>query len=864
MRTGKHEAEMRRRRFNAVWFALIVAAAAGAGVFAAWRAPALNLYAQDRLMRARGPLPEPDDIVVVAIDEQSIAKLGRFPWTREYSAQLIDKISSAEPKAIGLDVLYSEPSDDASADRALADSIGRARNVVIGEQLIENRSTPELARSAWLRSLPDIANSAAGEGHVNVETESDGSARELLLRLADDEGEPRWSLALEIVRVGDRLSTDQTTETSQFVRVGTRKIFINPIERNLFFKNQDALSRTTSFQPLRMTIDYIGPTGSFAAQTYSFADVLEGKVSPERFRGKYVLIGATAATLGDRIATPFVHAENADGDQHGDLMPGVEILANELNTILRNRFFQPVSELATVFLAALVALAVLTLLNLAQGKFEALKQIGVLAGLLALILIGSYLIFVHAFFAPPIVPMLASFIVAAPLALLRRSLAASVSLDERITELAAAGRQVFVNPDETFPIYLDGPRFDGDENLVSPAISFLKSLFLPRGLEWKTRVLGSLSADLINRAIFIDSALRSIEDGLLIADRHGRIAFANQSARRVFGLSERKLLGHDVFDLLAETENQPTDSINVREEMLLRLLVDRETIERESNVGRIGERRFYVLRMTAVPSARKDEDEREPLGIIVTLSDITQHRDLQQTKNDVIALVTHELRTPLTAIQGMSEVLAEHTVEPEPQRKMLQTINSEAKRLAQMINEYLDITRLEAGAQYMNLAPVNLESLIDRTLLMLGPLAARRDIKIVDRYFRSQTIVSADAGRLAQLLTNIFGNAVKYSAPNSSIIIETRTNNGMLEIIVLDEGCGISAEQLPHIFEKFYRVPQRGVEVSGTGLGLALAQEIAALHGGRITAESELGRGSTFTIHLPFVEQRANGKQSAT
>src|SRR5207244_6433060 len=104
-------------------------------------------------------------------------------------------------------------------------------------------------------------------------------------------------------------------------------------------------------RPLRMKIDYIGPTGSYAAQTFSFNDVLEGRVPPERFRGKYVLVGATAATLGDKIATPFVHAESAERDQHGDLMPGVEILATSVNTILRGRFYQPVSDWTAAFCA---------------------------------------------------------------------------------------------------------------------------------------------------------------------------------------------------------------------------------------------------------------------------------------------------------------------------------------------------------------------------------------------------------------------------------------------------------------------------------------------------------------------------------
>jgi two-component system sensor histidine kinase ResE len=246
------------------------------------------------------------------------------------------------------------------------------------------------------------------------------------------------------------------------------------------------------------------------------------------------------------------------------------------------------------------------------------------------------------------------------------------------------------------------------------------------------------------------------------------------------------------------------------------------------------------------------EKAGEMLGIVATLSDITEHHELQQIKNDVITLVTHELRTPLTAIQGMSEVLTEHEVDPEVRRKMLSTINEESKRLARMINDYLDITRLESGIQKARFSNVNITELVERTLLILDPLAAQKDIKIIRIFELGLPVISADSGMLAQAITNIVGNAVKYSPPKTEITVEIQTNPKMLQISVTDEGYGISPEQLPHIFEKFYRVPHRqNAEVSGTGLGLSLTREIVELHGGRITVESEPNIGSTFTIYLP-------------
>jgi PAS domain S-box-containing protein len=836
-----------RRNVKALWFVLIVATATIAGMFVSWRLPSLNSFAQDHLIRSRGNLPEPDDIAIVAIDEASIKRLGQFPWKRELVAQLLNNISEAQPKAIALDILYSEPTD-AHNDQALVDSVRKAGNVVLGEQLVRERSTPEIGRSQWLRALPELEAVSAGSGHVNVETESDGTARQILLKLADDEGEPRWALAVETIRVGESLNQNEVGQTNRFVRIGSHKIPYDSEENDLTIKKIGGDGGETVVAPVRMTIDYIGSSGSFAAQTYSFSDVLDGKISKERFRGKYVLIGATAATLGDRIADPFVHTEDLEGDQHGDLMPGVEILANSMNTILRGRFYRPVSDIADTALAALVAIAALLLIRLAEGRFEVAKQLGFLLGLGVLVYYSSYLAFSYLLIVPPLVPMFISFAVATPLGLLRRSLAASASFDDRIDEVLAARNRLL-------PRSHGSADKDGGEGAVESDESARNSRawrIVPRGFEWKARTLSSISRDLIERAGFVDSALRSVEDGLIIADLAGQIIFANPSARQILSISERRLIGSSLFARIAEAENVEFDPsvTNDVNDLLARLLTDRQTIEREVTIGKSTPRRF-VLKMRAVTD--NGDGENEPIGVLVTLSDITHRRELEKTKNEVIALVTHELRTPLTAIQGMSEVLTEHEVPPESRRKMLTTINSEAKRLAQMINDYLDITRLEIGWQKTNFIRLSIERLIDHTLGILEPLANKRKIRINRQYSPNDTTIVADGDRLIRAITNIVANAIKYSPPDTLITVETISNGKVLEIRVTDEGSGISAEQLPNIFRKFYRVPQRiASDVSGTGLGLALAQEIAELHGGYIAVESELGRGSTFSIFLPL------------
>lgn len=345
-----------------LWWLAIALAAASCGVLLDWRAPGLSRYARDWLVQLRGPLSPPNDIALAVIDEKSIQRYGRFPWSRQVMARAIDALAAAQPKAIALDILFADPTDP-EADELLARSIGRAGDVAVSAQLSESPASGGPAE--WIMPLPAIAHAAAGVGHVNVQTESDGVPRQIEVRAADDRGQALLSLAVETVRIGDGTPESAVTASPHALLVGARSI---PVETE---PPATVLTAATGAPRLllggRMTIDFIGPAGSFGPSTYSLADVLGGSVSPGRFLGKYVLVGSTAASMGDRVASPFVHQSDARGDQHGSLMPGVEVLANAVNTILRGRYYTDLSGWAEFFWSALIALATLAALESAQG-----------------------------------------------------------------------------------------------------------------------------------------------------------------------------------------------------------------------------------------------------------------------------------------------------------------------------------------------------------------------------------------------------------------------------------------------------------------------------------------------------------------
>jgi two-component system phosphate regulon sensor histidine kinase PhoR len=362
---------------------------------------------------------------------------------------------------------------------------------------------------------------------------------------------------------------------------------------------------------------------------------------------------------------------------------------------------------------------------------------------------------------------------------------------------------------------------------------------------------------MLARARFVDRALRSAEEGLILADISGCIAFANPRASEILSTPERALVGSDLFSRVSDIKYRRADDNHgvdrVAREILMRLVHERKRFESEIQVSDAPPR-YCTLRLSAVTAG--DDGTGQILGIVAALTDVTQQHELQEMKTDVMTLVTHELRTPLTAIQGMSEVLSQFEVDDARRREMHLAINEEAKRLSLMINEYLDISKLESGAEPLRLTAVRIGALVERVLLLLDPVAAQRQIKIVRRLDPDMPGLLADTDLIAQALTNLIANAIKYSPVQTEIIIGGHADEEALTIDVTDQGYGIPAPSLARIFEKFYRVPRvEDADVPGTGLGLALVREIVELHGGLVTVKSEPGVGSTFSVRLPLARK---------
>jgi two-component system OmpR family sensor kinase len=226
----------------------------------------------------------------------------------------------------------------------------------------------------------------------------------------------------------------------------------------------------------------------------------------------------------------------------------------------------------------------------------------------------------------------------------------------------------------------------------------------------------------------------------------------------------------------------------------------------------------------------------------------------QQSQREFVANVSHELKTPLTSIQGFAQAILDGTAStPEEQKQSAQVIFDESERMHRMVLDLLDLARLDAGIADLKRSPVNLTALLNALGERFAPQANKAGV-ILDIQTNKLPILTGDGDRLARVFTNLVDNALKFTPAGGSITIRTTIDGGFVIISVIDNGAGIAADSLPHIFDRFYQADasRQGGEKHGAGLGLAIVREIVRAHGGNIIVTSSLGQGSEFKVRLPI------------
>ncbi|MDT4897410.1 MAG: hypothetical protein QOH25_2487 [Acidobacteriota bacterium] len=397
--------------------------------------------------------------------------------------------------------------------------------------------------------------------------------------------------------------------------------------------------------------------------------------------------------------------------------------------------------------------------------------------------------------------------------------------------------------------------FQRDEARKRAVPSDFLTLISARAAESRLESFGVVSG-LLTEQRFGAEVLSEASDGHAVAYLDGTLAYVNPPLLRAARLIEKEARALDLFGLLDRFRGGVFDEpfIAVR-----RVLQTGDAYERELHFP---ERNNQTLELRIALVTERGNGKNgtaagapaQPLCLAVTVRDVTRIKEYEKLKSDMISLMSHELRTPITSINGFAELLMNDETIPAESREFLSIINSESQRLSRMINTFLTVTQLEAAdKQEVLKIPLRLDDVVHETLASLQPVAKKKRIRLIEQPSQRLPPVAADRSLITQVVTNLVGNAIKYSPERTSVTVSTALEADTVRLCVEDRGYGIPPESVDRVWEKFYRVARDGQEKDeeSTGLGLSFVREVVEQHGGTVTLETEVGRGSKFSFTLP-------------
>lgn len=360
--------------------------------------------------------------------------------------------------------------------------------------------------------------------------------------------------------------------------------------------------------------------------------------------------------------------------------------------------------------------------------------------------------------------------------------------------------------------------------------------------------------------------LNSIKEGIQLVDVSGKVLQVNTNICEIFGCQHSKTVLNSPLD---EWTKQISERVDNSEE-LLAFITDTINMSknRQSTV-------IYQVNIAGVNRVIQVYSEyvyrnRQHFGVLFVHRDITKEFEVDQMKSEFVSTVSHELRTPLASVLGFTELMLNKTLRPERQTKYLNTIYQEAQRLTALINDFLDVQKMESGTQTYHKNYVNLVPVLKQVVNVQQVNAGKHTFDIITS--SEDLIVFGDEDKLIQLFNNLIHNAVKYSPDGGNVQIKALAEHDKVHISIKDEGIGIPEEAINKLFTKFYRVDNSDMrKIGGTGLGLSIVKEIVKSHQGEIKVNSEWKKGSTFTVSLPLMtthsveqieQEKEDGKRS--
>ncbi|MEN8907245.1 MAG: PAS domain S-box protein [Clostridiales bacterium] len=327
---------------------------------------------------------------------------------------------------------------------------------------------------------------------------------------------------------------------------------------------------------------------------------------------------------------------------------------------------------------------------------------------------------------------------------------------------------------------------------------------------------------------------------IVALDNRGNITLINKSGCEVLGYKREEIINKNWFD--TSVPYRKREKLKEIYSNIIKQKKEDEYLENEI-VTKNGEERIIAWRNLLLY-----DDFGKIIGVLSSGNDITKQKEIDIMKSEIVNTISHEIRTPLGSILGFSELMLKRDLSKDKMKSYLNTINKESIRLMDLINDFLDIQRLENGKLVFNMVEFYVKDIIENLLRIFE---TRKHKIFID--IKENVKIFADYNKILQILTNLVSNGIKYSPEAESIYIKVERIGDVINFCVEDFGFGINEEYIDKIFNKFYRVEQeKNVKIQGTGLGLAICKEIVSAHGGIIWVESKIGSGSKFYFSIPL------------
>jgi CHASE2 domain-containing sensor protein/signal transduction histidine kinase len=746
----------RRRDALLIGAALAVLAAALVTQGWAWRVERV-LY---DLGLALSPREVPADVVIVAIDEPSVAAIGRWPWRRAVHTTLLERLAAAKPRAVMLDLVLSEPDPDPRQDMLLAQALRAAAPVVVpvawyalpGER-------PRLLEPAG--PLRDAARPVQAE----VEPDRDGLLRHTFLRAGLGSASlPHAALAL-LEAGGESLPPGLAVE-----------------------RHPAPASATPGWvRDERLPIRFQGPAGHL--KRVSYVDVLTGAVPPEALAGRYVLVGMTAAGLGDAHATPVAAP-----------MQGIEVIGQTLQALRRGDMLRSPPAWATALGSALAVLLLLT----AFGRMNPRYALALSFGLAVAALAGSVVLVGLGWWITP-AGFVAGAALAYPLWSWRRLEVTAAALDEEIARLYA----------DTSLGAVPERELADDRRLTA---------------------FSEAAARLRSARRFLAASLDGLPEAVLLADAQGRVTLANRRAAALFEVGEAsELAGLSLAELLGELTRADAVDWPAR----LRSVAEQGgVLAVQSQLADHGDLLVSVARAPDADGPR----------LIATCADISEIKTAERAREEALAFVSHDLRSPLASIALMAD-FHRAGAQPLPLDQMVAEMQRLARRGLELSESF--VRAAQAHAKPLELEPGDLAELLTEVVRDLAPQVSARAMTFAfDPSPLGAAASHFDRELLGRALGNLVGNAIKYAPQGSTITLGLQVREGGHLFTVQDQGPGLEAEQVARLFRAYSRVGASAAQ-AGVGLGLQFVQRVAERHGGWVQAHSTPGHGARFELFVP-------------